>query len=225
MKKYVVPVLLAVSILAGPFQCSGADDTTRELIAACLSGDFTRVKQLLGPGIDVNSQNEEGLSPLMAASYAGKPEIVVFLLDAGTNVNGANLKGHTALIVAATQGQAEVAKLLVDRGADPSLMDSRGLTALDMAKEQGNRDVVALLEAIEPAEKPIPNYAEVVSVDDRKNCLPIMNMPAPSAKQVGCARIGEKLKLRQIWTNTNWVWVTEPTNGWVPTSQVKPLKE
>ena len=54
----------------------GRRKTSLKLFAAANDGTLDRVRDLLSNGADVNIRDEEGLTPLMAASSSGSIEIV-----------------------------------------------------------------------------------------------------------------------------------------------------
>ena len=70
------------------------------LYKACFTGQAREVRRLLSEGADVNNADEQGCTPLMAASQNGHVEIVDMLLAAQANANAANNDGQTALHMA-----------------------------------------------------------------------------------------------------------------------------
>ena len=78
---------------------------------ACLNGQARDVRRLLSEGADVNDINEQGVTPLMAASYEGHVEVVDMLLAAEANANAAGDNG-TPLYGASLQGHLVVAASL-----------------------------------------------------------------------------------------------------------------
>jgi ankyrin repeat protein len=67
------------------------------LYKACLNGQAREVRRLLSGGADANDVNEEGHTPLMAASLYGHVEVVDMLLAAEANAKAAADNGWTAL--------------------------------------------------------------------------------------------------------------------------------
>ena len=74
------------------------------LTKACLFGQAREVRRLLSGGTDVNDVNEQGATPLMAASANGNVEVVDMLLAAEANANAADDDGHTPLYYASFKG-------------------------------------------------------------------------------------------------------------------------
>ena len=61
-----------------------ARDKSRALFEAIQKNRPDHVKQLLGKGVDVNSRDESGATPLMKALYAGSYRVVKELLEVET---------------------------------------------------------------------------------------------------------------------------------------------
>ncbi|XP_059487328.1 ankyrin repeat and BTB/POZ domain-containing protein 2 isoform X2 [Neocloeon triangulifer] len=116
--------------------------------------------QLL-PSAKINTVNEQGLTPLMAACVHGDEASVRLLLEAGADVDtespGSRQGGATdetqhwtALTYAALQGHSGVARLLLERGANVEggarLSEDRCTeTPLQVAVAVGSQDMVTLL--------------------------------------------------------------------------------
>ena len=82
------------------------------------TGNIEKVKELLALGVDVNIQDEEGLTALMNASSWGHEEIVKELIKAKADVNVQNLYGSTAFMNASYEGHTEIVRELIKVGAD-----------------------------------------------------------------------------------------------------------
>ena len=69
------------------------------LIIACINGQAREVRRLLSGGTDVNDVNEQGATPLMAASANGNVEVVDMLLAVEANVHAASHDESTIQIL------------------------------------------------------------------------------------------------------------------------------
>lgn len=163
--------------IASPSSTSAADETkVEEFFDAVLAGDTSKVQVLLKQGIDmksstkalglaaasgkteisevllnegadVNSQDEEGLTPLIAAAFNNLVEIVEILLRNGADIDAQEEKGWTALYAAALTNSVGAVDILIKNGAEVNIKTNDGETALDIAQElwSHRNDVIEIL--------------------------------------------------------------------------------
>ena len=86
--------------------------------------------------VNVNKQNNGGVTPLMIASSKGYIEMILKLLDS---------KGSIALMYACKNEHEVDAHLFITYNADPSLTDNNGSTALCYAAKGGHIEVINVL--------------------------------------------------------------------------------
>ena len=112
------------------------------LIEASGRGDIAAVKELLSTPseINVNAENNEGFTALMAAGHYGHAEVAQLLLqNSGIDVNHQNRWGFTALRWASSSGHTKVVEILLKAdGIDATVRDSNGNTALMVAARMGH---------------------------------------------------------------------------------------
>ena len=117
--------------------------------AAASTGYIEGVKQHLAAGTDVNTQNEDGLTPLhravSAGKFAEKKEITKLLIANGANVNAKNKNGYTPLHYAAAKSHKEVNELLISKGAEVNAMSDDGETPLNVAISNKRTETAELL--------------------------------------------------------------------------------
>ena len=116
----------------------------QSLINAVLWKDTNAVYNILNTGADVNYTNENGSTPLLAASHSGNLDIVRLLLNHGAMVQTPT-SNFNALMEAAKSGHIHVVNELLDRGADPSWVDMFGMGIVEYVNRQGNQEMVNLL--------------------------------------------------------------------------------
>jgi hypothetical protein len=119
---------------------------------AIKEGNLTEVTKIVNTGIDINSIDQEGETPLHIALIDGRFKIAKYLINKGADVNARCNTGATPLIHAVrfrvllfhdTGGQfakklepssdpdqSEVVKLLMSKGADVNAADKIGATPL-----------------------------------------------------------------------------------------------
>ncbi len=106
------------------------------------------VNALLGnSGVDVNTRNDIGQTPLHNAVLSGLLECTTFLLEApGIDLNAVSNSGHTPLNMAAHSGSFLCLKALIYMGiADVNLPAYDGMTPLHSAVQGNHRACVAAL--------------------------------------------------------------------------------
>jgi ankyrin repeat protein len=105
------------------------------------------VSLLLSKGVQANSKDEGGLTPLMIASWQGHLGIVRRLLPVvgATGLADKDQDGWTALHFAAAHGHARMVERLLIKGAQPNSKDQEGVTPLMRASRRGHMDVIQRL--------------------------------------------------------------------------------
>ncbi|KAI5202583.1 hypothetical protein E4T39_04622 [Aureobasidium subglaciale] len=138
------------------------------LIAACRAGNLKTCRQLLKAGADVNLQDSEGDTSLIAAAISDKPEIVEILLKKHTvSPDTHGRRGRTALLAVVERGgksAMKTLKLLIQAKADLNARDDAGDTALHKASRAGSFDMVKLL-VDKKATIDVPNVLQETALD------------------------------------------------------------
>src|ERR1700682_1526387 len=111
-KKPPVPAA-ARSAAARPSVVNQPSERTPEEIALiddAIRGDTAGVKSLLDHGVNANTKDPDGRTPLTEAAYYGHTEIVKLLLDHGADVFAKKVHGETAYDMAA--GHQDIAQMI-----------------------------------------------------------------------------------------------------------------
>ena len=133
------------------------------LILAASKGHLAVVQSLIDPNLgvqvtlvkdgpvrverkpDVNAQDLNGFSALMAAVKGNHYKAINELIFRGADLHLKTKSGSTALMMAAAQGDRGIVEYLLLKGASKELRSQAGDTALSIAKSQNNSDIISLL--------------------------------------------------------------------------------
>ncbi|RIA83449.1 Glycosyltransferase Family 2 protein [Glomus cerebriforme] len=116
------------------------------LYQAASMGQVEVVDILIYANANVESYNNENITPLIIAAYHGHADVCRVLIDHGhANINFQDKSHKTALSLTCYEGHIEVAKILLVRGANVDITDQYGWTALMFAAFNGHAEVCQLL--------------------------------------------------------------------------------
>jgi ankyrin repeat protein len=101
--------------------------TPKRLLKAAKLDDIELVKEHLAAGVDVNTKDKVGWSPLRYAATFGHKEIAELLISSGADVNTIDEEGTTPLHKAAMMNHWEIIKLLIANGADVNAIVKSGI--------------------------------------------------------------------------------------------------
>jgi ankyrin repeat protein len=108
-------------------------------------GDTNILKMLKDAGMDLESSDSTGLTPLMAAAHLGNVDVLNYLLAAGCHLELKDQFGYTALMFASNSGKLNCAEALINKGADVNAIDKDKSTPIMFAAQYGFNDIVKLL--------------------------------------------------------------------------------
>lgn len=116
------------------------------LMFAIKTSNHRVLRQLLDKGMDVDSTDVTGCTPLHAAARVGSIDMVTSLFHwGGANVNTTTSDKMTPLHSAAAYGHLDVAEFLMDNGAETNSVNNGGWTPLNAASSEGKFEIVRLL--------------------------------------------------------------------------------
>ena len=117
----------------------------KELIASAERGDTAAIREWLDRGADIDAQDAQGRTAIMAATYADKPEAVRLLIEAGADIHKQDLMQNNPFLYAGAEGLLEIVKLLIEAKADTRLTNRYGGVAIIPASEKGHVETVRTL--------------------------------------------------------------------------------
>lgn len=122
-------------------------EAVRQLLNAAEQGHSGNMISCLDRvrGVDVNSSDTEGLTPLMVAAAAGHEHIVRLLLKRAASINQQNLYGWSALMQSSFYGHLPIVGLLLQNRACTNLRNVFGASALSAACRNGHVAIASLL--------------------------------------------------------------------------------
>lgn len=122
---------------------------TSPAAAAATGGDVAAMTRMLNAGLDPNSRDAAGYTPLIAASRAGNVAMIRLLVSHGADPNlpDAAVNSWTPLLHAIHKAQPAAVSALLAAGANPNGAERDGSTPLMMAAGYGYTDIVKILLA------------------------------------------------------------------------------
>eukprot|EP00639_Heterosigma_akashiwo_P018622 CAMPEP_0206388408 /NCGR_PEP_ID=MMETSP0294-20121207/17252_1 /ASSEMBLY_ACC=CAM_ASM_000327 /TAXON_ID=39354 /ORGANISM="Heterosigma akashiwo, Strain CCMP2393" /LENGTH=237 /DNA_ID=CAMNT_0053840103 /DNA_START=68 /DNA_END=777 /DNA_ORIENTATION=- len=111
------------------------------------TGDEDKLKKLLrSKGVDVNEQDDDGMTALHHAAWEGNTGLLETLHRSGADFQARDLNEFSALHLACKAGKLEVAKELINEyGADVSVQALHGWTPLITLAMHGHEDMAAYM--------------------------------------------------------------------------------
>jgi ankyrin repeat protein len=112
---------------------------------AAANGHLRIVQSLQDARDDVNTHDQDRMTPLILASKSGYKEVVDLLLSRGATVDGITASGRTALHFAAEFGHSEVMEYLIQHGASVATIDNAKCTPLHLATRSSQLEAIQVL--------------------------------------------------------------------------------
>lgn len=103
--------------------------------------NFLKIKRAMEEGTttQLNTQYENGITPLIWASMYGHLDLVKILIAKGVSLNlRSKYGGYTVLMVTSIKGHLRIVKFLISKGADLNIKNEHGKTASGEASGRCN---------------------------------------------------------------------------------------
>ena len=117
----------------------------QQIFAAVTDGNLEELERLIIAGADVNSADQDEMTPLHYAVDRGLFDAATVLIQHSANVNAQNSDGETPLTLAVTCEHEELVRLLLEHGADKTLKGEHSTGALDIMNDIDNEQIKTLL--------------------------------------------------------------------------------
>lgn len=109
-------------------------------------GEKSFISLLLKLGMDIDLQDNKGLTPLMVATLEGRFSIVKYLIEKGADIHKKDCLGKTFFVYAVEKGDLNVVQYCCDRNlVDIDIELKNGLPILPIACSQGRLEIVKCL--------------------------------------------------------------------------------
>ncbi|XP_061959825.1 ankyrin repeat domain-containing protein EMB506, chloroplastic [Populus nigra] len=110
-----------------------------------LSGQIKFMDKLLDDGLDIDDQDNDGLTALHKAIIGKKEAVISHLLRKGASPHIRDRDGASPLHYAVQVGAMQTVKLLIKYEVDVNAADNEGWTPLHIAVQSRNRDIAKVL--------------------------------------------------------------------------------
>ena len=115
------------------------------LMIAASKGYYTEIERMSLMGADIDTETDEGATPLILAVQNDKPKSVFILLKYGADVNRITNRYETPLIIAVRNQSFEIAETLIRYGAEVNYLDNYRAASLHYASIYGYLYITDLL--------------------------------------------------------------------------------
>ena len=134
----------------------------KQLNQAISIGDQAKAKEIANLIEDLDTVDEQDVSPLMCAAGCEDYALCLYLIKQGADVNLQNTSGSTALHMAVLESVANailsdnklgnentsIVSALLEKGANPYLVDSLGHSAIDIANDSESEILLSVLTKV-----------------------------------------------------------------------------
>ena len=126
------------------------DPALNDLVQAARIGDIEEVERQLEKKLDINGEDENGWSPILAAASRSKSKMIRFLVEKGADINKQFGKDQCCALRQAMMheglwGIQGAVRVLLELGACPNTQSNKGETALHIAALYNNIELTNLL--------------------------------------------------------------------------------
>jgi hypothetical protein len=116
----------------------GYDFSPKGFLQSAEKGNLNAVALFLSSGINIDTRDARGWTPLIASSFHGNEGIALLLIRNFADIHAKDTGGYGSLHWAAFKGYDNVVKLLIEKGVDTNTLSNHGWTPLLQASSRGH---------------------------------------------------------------------------------------
>jgi ankyrin repeat protein len=116
----------------------GYDFSPQGFLQSAEKGNLNAVALFLSSGINIDTRDARGWTPLIASSFHGNEGIALLLIRNFADIHAKDTGGYGSLHWAAFKGYDNVVKLLIEKGVDTNTLSNHGWTPLLQASSRGH---------------------------------------------------------------------------------------
>ena len=115
----------------------------QKIFHAVTEGNLDELEVLLKENVDVNSKDQEGMTPLHYAIDRSLLDMVNLLIKYNADLDAQDQQGETPLMLAVMCEHIDMVSLLTGRGARKDIQNNEGMTALDLCETDELRSLLS----------------------------------------------------------------------------------
>lgn len=116
----------------------GYDFSPKGFLQSAEKGNLKAVALFLSSGINIDTRDARGWTPLITSSFHGNEDIALLLIRNFADIHAKDTGGYGSLHWAAFNGYDNVVKLLIEKGVDTNALSNHGWTPLLQASSRGH---------------------------------------------------------------------------------------
>lgn len=123
----------------------GNQSNPGSLMAEVEANNLVGVIVLINKGVDIDSPNKAGETPLLKATQRNYVDIAKVLLEAGADVNKQDKIQDSPFLYACAEGRTDILRAMLDYKPDVKILNRYGGNGLIPAAEKGHLENVRIL--------------------------------------------------------------------------------
>jgi ankyrin repeat protein len=138
--------LVIYTTISSKYRKAVADNRHRLILLMGADLSEADLQQFITKKIDLNIEDEDGVSFLEAAVGGKKLKNVKWLIEHKAEMNHQDRSGKTALHISAAEGDYEITEALLSAGGNPSVRDRQDELPVDLAQDEKIKRLLSVPE-------------------------------------------------------------------------------